>query len=111
IAGTNIEVVYAVGCPLALKNTNSNAPGPEMTENAVAAAKTADVIIYVGGIDSTLEKESGVVNFQGFLGGDRTRIELPAPQEDLLRALHATGKPVVFVNCSGCAMAYRWEAN
>ena len=70
------------------------------------------MVIYVGGIDSTLESEEGNAenDCQGFNGGDRTRIELPSLQEDLLKALHATGKPVVFVNCSGSAMAMPWEA-
>ena len=47
---------------------------------------------------------------EGFKGGDRTRIELPQVQEDFVRALHETGKPVVMVNCSGSAMAIPWEA-
>ena len=50
------------------------------------------------------------MTYDGFNGGDRTRIELPPVQEDLLKALQATGKPVVFVNCSGSAMAMPWEA-
>ena len=48
--------------------------------------------------------------YDGFNGGDRTRIELPPVQEELLKALSATGKPVVLVNCSGSAMAMPWEA-
>ena len=110
IAVTNIEVIYTQGCPLALKTDNSNQPTPEMTTQALATAKSADVVIFVGGIDSTLEKEEGKEICQGFDRGDRTRIELPPPQEDLLKALQATGKPVVFVNCSGSAMAILWEA-
>jgi beta-glucosidase len=50
------------------------------------------------------------VDYEGFYGGDRTRIELPAVQTELLRALQATGKPVIFVNCSGSAIAMPWEA-
>jgi beta-glucosidase len=50
------------------------------------------------------------VDYQGFNGGDRTRIELPPVQTELLKALRMTGKPVVFVNCSGGAMAMAWEA-
>jgi beta-glucosidase len=114
MAGTNIEVVYAEGCPLALPSTNTaNALLLEMTAQAVAAAKSADVVICVGGIDSTLENEenhNSRKNCEGFDRGDRTRIELPSPQEDLIRALHATGKPVIFINCSGSAMAMPWEA-
>ncbi|HEY1788014.1 MAG TPA: glycoside hydrolase family 3 C-terminal domain-containing protein, partial [Verrucomicrobiae bacterium] len=109
-AGPDIEVTYAAGCPLAVKNDHSNQPAPDMTANAVAAAKAADLVIYVGGLDSTLECEEHDVDYQGFLGGDRTRIELPAVQEDLLKALYATGKPVVVVNCTGSAIAMPWEA-
>ena len=111
IAGTNIVVTYARGCPLALKNDNSNTPAPEMMAQAVAAAKSADAVVFVGGIDSTLEtEENRRIDFQGFSGGDRTQIELPSPQEDLLKALRVIGKPVIFVNCSGSAMAVPWEA-
>ena len=46
----------------------------------------------------------------GFSHGDRTSIELPDVQEKLLKALQATGKPVIFVNCSGSAIAMPWEA-
>jgi beta-glucosidase len=109
-AGPDIEVTYTAGCPLALKNDNSNQPTPEMSAEAVAAAKAADLVIYVGGLDSTLECEEHNVDYQGFLGGDRTRIELPPGQEDLLHAVYATGKPVVFVNCTGSAIAMPWEA-
>ena len=69
------------------------------------------MIIYVGGISPRLEGEEMQVDYDGFNGGDRTRIELPAVQKELLKALQATGKPVVFVNCSGSAIAMPWEAN
>ncbi|HTV42840.1 MAG TPA: glycoside hydrolase family 3 C-terminal domain-containing protein [Candidatus Sulfotelmatobacter sp.] len=110
VAGPGIEVTYVRGCPLAISNDNSNEPTPEMTAKALAAAKAADLVIYVGGLDSTLECEEHDVKYQGFLGGDRTRIELPPVQEELLKALYATGKPVVEVNCSGSAIAMPWEA-
>jgi beta-glucosidase len=110
IAGAAIEVTVTPGCPLALKNDKSNQPAPELTAQAVAAAKAADVVIYVGGLSAELESEEKRVNFSGFNGGDRTVIELPAVQSDLLKALQATGKPVVFVNCSGSAIAMPWEA-
>jgi beta-glucosidase len=110
VAGPGIEVTYVRGCPLAIKDDSSNEPTPEMTADAVAAAKAADLVIYIGGLDSTLESEEHDVKYQGFLGGDRTRIELPAVQEDLLKALYTTGKPVVYVNCTGSAIAMPWEA-
>ena len=76
----------------------------------VELAKTVDAIIYVGGICAELEREFMNVPFEGFNHGDRTRIELPQIQTDFLKAIQATGKPLVFVNCSGSAMAMPWEA-
>ena len=77
--------------------------------DALAAAEHADVIIFVGGISAQLEGEEMPVDYDGFAEGDRTRIELPAVQEKLLKRLQATGKPVVFVNLSGSAVALPWE--
>jgi beta-glucosidase len=111
IAGQNVDVTYLPGCPLARKNDHSNDQSPEATSEAVKAAGNADVIIFVGGLAASLEKEEGRVPYEGFDDGDRTRIELPKIQEDLLKALYATGKPVVFVNCSGSAIAMPWEAD
>jgi len=79
-------------------------PQPE----AIAAAKSADVVIAVLGITSELEGEERQVNEPGFLGGDRTSIDLPQPEEDLLEALVATGKPVVLVLTNGSALAVNW---
>ena len=59
---------------------------------AVAAAKNADVVIVVVGITSRLEGEEMPVNLPGFLGGDRTSLDLPQPEEDLVQAVVATGK-------------------
>jgi beta-glucosidase len=112
LAGPDIEVTYAEGCPLALKTDGSNKPGQETMDNAVARAKAADVVIFVGGISARLEgEEMGPnVEFDGFVGGDRTKIELPSVQTDLVKALAATRKPVILVNCSGSPVAMPWEA-
>ena len=75
---------------------------------AVAAAKSADVIVFVGGISAQLEGEEMRVDYEGFAGGDRTGIELPALQQQLLEKLQATGMPIVFVNLSGSAVALPW---
>jgi beta-glucosidase len=111
-AGPNVQVTYLPGCPLAVRKDGSDAPSADSLSAAVAAAQAADVVIYVGGISPDLEGEEfgGTDPYDGFKGGDRTRIELPSVQEDLLKALQATGKPVVFVNCSGSAIAMPWEA-
>ncbi len=79
-------------------------------EIIAARVKEADVIVFVGGISAKLEGEAMPVNVDGFKGGDRTNIALPSVQTALLKALKATGKPVVFVNMSGGAMGFEWEA-
>jgi len=112
IAGPGTAVTYDPGCPLALRKDGSNKLSAEKIAAVVATAKDADVIIFVGGLDATLEKEEGSPRhdvFEGFNRGDRTRIELPSPQEELLQALAATHQPVVFVDCSGSAIAMPWE--
>ena len=75
---------------------------------AVAAARAADVVVYVGGLTAEVEGEEMRVSYPGFAGGDRTDIELPAVQKKLLEALKATGKPVVFVVTTGSALGLRW---
>lgn len=78
--------------------------------NALAdRIKDADVIVFAGGISPQLEGEEMPVTVPGFDGGDRTSIMLPAVQTALLKALHATGKPVVFAMMTGSAIAIPWE--
>ncbi|HEY1800501.1 MAG TPA: glycoside hydrolase family 3 C-terminal domain-containing protein [Terriglobales bacterium] len=83
----------------------NNAPDPA----AVAAAKNADVVVAVVGITSHLEGEEMPVNQPGFLGGDRTNLDMPAPEEDLVKAVAATGKPLVVVLTNGSALGINWE--
>jgi beta-glucosidase len=82
----------------------NNAPSPQ----AVGAAKSADVVIAIVGITSQLEGEEMPVSEPGFLGGDRTSIDLPQPEEDLVEAVAATGKPVAVVLINGSALAVDW---
>ncbi len=63
-----------------------------------------DVVVFAGGISPRLEGEEMPVQLPGFSGGDRTDLELPAVQRDLLKVLHAAGKKVILVNFSGCAI-------
>jgi beta-glucosidase len=76
---------------------------------AVAAAKDADVVIAVVGITSKLEGEEMPVHEPGFDGGDRTNLKMPEPEEALVRAVAATGKPLVVVLMNGSALAATWE--
>jgi len=75
---------------------------------ALDAARDADLVVYVSGLDWQLEGEEMTVRAPGFAGGDRTSIDLPAPQEALLERLGALGRPMVLVNMSGSAMALNW---
>ena len=74
-------------------------------EQLLAQLGQAETVIFVGGISPRVEGEEMKVSDPGFKGGDRTDIELPQVQRDLLKMLHDAGKRVVFVNCSGGAVA------
>lgn len=107
-AGSGIEVKYAMGSPVtsvkqiaawSRQDNETTRPTEELAKEALDLAANSDLVIYVGGITPAQEGE----------GFDRKSIELPAEQSALIKALHATGKPVVMVNCSGSAMALPWE--
>jgi beta-glucosidase len=67
--------------------------------------KGIETVVFVGGLSGNLEGEEMPVSYPGFKGGDRTNIELPLVQRNCLKELNAAGKKVVFVNCSGSAIA------
>ena len=75
----------------------------------IAQLKGIDKVIFVGGISPALEGEEMPVDIDGFKGGDRTHIELPAVQRNFLKALKEAGKTVIFVNCSGSCIALQPE--
>ncbi len=75
----------------------------DVAQQAAAAAQ-AQTVIFCGGINPRLEGEEMPVDEPGFRGGDRTMIELPAAQRDVLAALRKAGKRIVYVNCSGSAI-------
>ena len=78
-------------------------------KNTVAKVKDADIVIFAGGISPSLEGEEMGVNLPGFRKGDRTDIELPAVQRELIKALCDAGKKVIFVNFSGSPIAMEPE--
>ncbi|MBN2814577.1 MAG: glycoside hydrolase family 3 C-terminal domain-containing protein [Bacteroidales bacterium] len=78
-------------------------------KEAIETARKADVIIFCGGISANLEGEEMPLETDGFSHGDRTHLNLPAPQTELLKELHKTGKPIVYVNFSGSAVSLNWE--
>lgn len=69
----------------------------------------ADVVVFAGGISAALEGEEMPVTVEGFRGGDRTTIELPKVQRELIKKLKEQGKKIVFINCSGSAMGLAQE--
>jgi beta-glucosidase len=81
---------------------------PKPDPAAIEAAKNADVVVSVMGITSELEGEEMPGSEEGFKGGDRTSIDLPKPEQALLEAITATGKPVVLVLANGSALAVNW---
>ena len=97
------RIIYEKGCDhvgdVNLNNQNIT----------VSKVKDADLIIFVGGISPRLEGEEMPVAYEGFKGGDRTNIEIPNVQKELIKALKGTGKPIVYVVCTGSALALNWE--
>ena len=80
-------------------------PRVGLVDKALAAAKDADAVILVLGLSQRLEGEEMPIKLEGFSGGDRTNLNLPAVQEQLLDAIAATGKPVIVVLNSGGALS------
>ncbi|MBK5196460.1 MAG: glycoside hydrolase family 3 C-terminal domain-containing protein, partial [Proteiniphilum sp.] len=101
------EVIYEKGCEL----TKSDSVDQKRIDFKATAEKVkdAEVIVFIGGISPSLEGEEMPVDAPGFKKGDRTDIELPAVQLELLKTLKKTGKPIVFILCTGSAIALNWE--
>ena len=78
-------------------------------QQIISQLKGINKVIFVGGISPALEGEEMPVNIDGFKGGDRTHIELPAVQRNFLKALKEAGKQVIFVSCSGSCIALQPE--
>lgn len=110
--GPGVEVMYdqGIGYTSDVLPGRDSGSGKKADINAfIERAAGADVIIYAGGISPELEGEEMSVHAEGFGSGDRTSIMLPAVQTKLLKQLHATGKPVIFILLTGSAIAIPWE--
>jgi beta-glucosidase len=102
--GPDTQVLYARGCDIIDAGSQGYAA-------ALAAAEQADVVLFFGGISQRIEGEEG--QEEGVGGGmrskgDRTDLDLPAVQQELLEALHAMGRPVVLVLLNGSALSITW---
>jgi beta-glucosidase len=84
-------------------------PNENLKKQAIEVAQKAEVVIMVMGLSARLEGEEMDVLIEGFRGGDRTTLELPKVQQELIKEIHALGKPVVLVLLSGSALAVNWE--
>jgi beta-glucosidase len=85
-------------------------PKPELKKQALEVASQADVVIMCMGITPRMEGEEMDVKIDGFLGGDRTKLDLPDLQQQLIKEIHKLGKPVVLVLLNGSALAINWES-
>ena len=106
--GPEIELVYHKGVSLV---TNQNKDSLVLSEKILKDIESADVAIFVGGLDATWEgEESNEMRskngIEGFFGGDRTKIELPEVQLNALKAMKKTSTPVVFVLLAGSAISF-----
>jgi beta-glucosidase len=94
------KVVYVPGTGLVEADKSA--------DQAVDAARKADLVVMVAGLSPHVEGEEMKVNAEGFSGGDRTSLDLPAPQRKLLERVHALGKPTVLVLMNGSALGVNW---
>jgi beta-glucosidase len=85
-------------------------PDEEKEKRAIAAAKISDVVIMCMGISPRLEGEELDVSVPGFSGGDRTSLDLPMTQQNLIKKITSLGKPIVLVLLNGSALSINWEA-
>lgn len=85
-------------------------PEDNKLETAVETAKKADAVVLVLGLNERLEGEEMKIEIDGFKGGDRTHLNLPGAQEELMEAVYKTGKPVVLVLINGSALSVNWAS-
>ncbi|WP_179413252.1 glycoside hydrolase family 3 C-terminal domain-containing protein [Mucilaginibacter sp. E4BP6] len=105
------NVVYARGCELAeTTGVIDSAKVKQNFDEAISVATKSDVVIMFLGLSPRLEGEEMKVQAKGFSGGDRETIDLPKPQEDLIKAISNLHKPLVLVLLNGSALAINWEA-
>ncbi len=105
-----IRLDYSATRPDAMVRLAWAPPEPNLREEALALAARADVVIMALGLSPRLEGEEMPVEIPGFSGGDRTTLDLPREQQELLEAVVATGKPVVLLLLNGSALGLHWAA-
>ncbi|GAB2566647.1 glycoside hydrolase family 3 C-terminal domain-containing protein [Gracilibacillus alcaliphilus] len=101
------RIYYAEGCELYHKNNSGLDQPDDRISEAISAAERADVVVFCSGLDATIEGEE-MHESNTFGSGDKPNLELPGLQNQLMKQLYETGKPVVLVNLSGSAIALNW---
>jgi len=84
-------------------------PQPDLKKEALQIASQAEAVVMFMGLTARMEGEEMDIAIDGFSAGDRTKIDLPKTQQELIKAVHALGKPVVLVLLNGSALAVNWE--
>lgn len=107
---SSTRVLYARGSDLAdgFPVADRTTPSDSLEAEAVRTARQADVVVLALGLTARLEGEEMPIAIEGFRGGDRTSIDLPAPQRHLMQSIVALGKPTVLVLLNGSALAVNW---
>ncbi|MCH5312500.1 MAG: glycoside hydrolase family 3 C-terminal domain-containing protein [Prevotella sp.] len=105
-----IEIHYVQEDNMATLNFDLYRQFTPTQEQLLAEISDAETVVFVGGISPKLEGEEMKVSDPGFKGGDRTNFDLPEVQRNMLKMLHDAGKKIVFVHCSGSAMALERES-
>lgn len=103
----NTRVYYAQGCHLYKDRVQGLGEPKDRFAEAVAAAERSDVVVMCLGLDASIEGEEGDASNE-YAGGDKPHLNLPGNQQELLEAVHMTGKPVILVLLSGSALAVNW---
>jgi beta-glucosidase len=103
-----IRLEYFHGTGSAGIDLTWQAPAGALLDQAVAAARQSEITVAFVGLSPSLEGEQMPVKLDGFSSGDRTSIDLPAVQEEMLKAVAATGKPLIVVLQNGSALAVNW---
>ena len=105
--GKDTRVYYSEGCHLFKDKVQSLAEVKDRFGEAIAAAERSDAVVLCLGLDASIEGEEGDASNE-YAGGDKSHLNLPGLQQELLEAVYATGKPVALVLLTGSAMAVSW---
>ncbi|HOV26911.1 MAG TPA: glycoside hydrolase family 3 C-terminal domain-containing protein [Pseudobacteroides sp.] len=102
----DIRINYSSGCHLYKEKSSLAQPRDGFAE-ALAAAEMSDIVIMCLGLDATIEGEQGDVSNE-YAGGDKIHLNFPGLQQELLEAVHKTGKPIILILLSGSALSVTW---